>query len=313
MLHDSALDEKSSQLASQLAPTLALLRAVAAEGHLTRAGERLGMPQPTVSRTLARLAERLGHPLLAQRGRGVVLTRAGLQLAAAAEDSLRTLESGCQRVIEDLDPDRGQVSFGFQHTMGSTLVPPLLRGFRDQFPQVRFQLAQGARDDLLARTATGELDLCLVSPLPAEERWETAPLRTESLVVVVPDTHQFGHRRELRFTEVSEEGFVVTPHGYGLRHIFMALAERSDTTPRVTFEVEDVDTARGLVAAGLGIALLPPAETGSVPGTTEIPLRPREHRTIGLAWPARLSLPPAGARFRDFARSTAQSRDPADH
>ncbi|MGP4019223.1 LysR family transcriptional regulator [Saccharopolyspora sp. 5N708] len=308
MVNQSAAPDEASQLAAHLAPTLALLRAVAAEGHLTRAADALGIPQPTVSRTLAKLGERLGTPVIVRQGRGIHLSRAGALLAAAAEDAMRGLEAGCRAVIEEIDPDRGQVTFGFQHTMGSTLVPPLLRGFRDEHPRVRFGLVQGPRDAMLARAWAGEIDLCLIAPLPAgDPRWATAEIRQEPLVAVLFARHRLARRRRLRLAELGEDDFVATRRGYGLRQIFMGLAERAGFEPRLAFESEEVDTVRGLVAAGLGVALLPPGDNGPAPGTVEVPLDPPAHRTIGLAWPAGRTLPPAVRTFRDFTLAQPQS------
>lgn len=226
MVNQSAVPDDASQLAAHLAPALAMLRAVAAEGHLTRAAETLGVPQPTVSRALAKLGDRLGAPVIVRQGRGIHLTRAGTILAAAAEDAMRGLEAGCRAVLEEIDPDRGQVTFGFQHTMGSTLVPPLLRGFRDEHPHVRFGLVQGPRDAMLARTWAGEIDLCLVSPLPDRDaRWGTAPIREEPLVAVLYVRHRLARRRKLRLAELAGDDFVATRQGYGLRQIFTGLAE----------------------------------------------------------------------------------------
>ncbi|MEV0089384.1 LysR substrate-binding domain-containing protein [Saccharopolyspora sp. NPDC050642] len=301
MVNESAEPDDSSQLAAHLAPSLALLRAVAAEGHLTRAAESLGVPQPTVSRALAKLGDRLGTPVIVRQGRGIHLTRAGALLAAAAEDAMRGLEAGCRAVIEEIDPDRGQVTFGFQHTMGSTLVPPLLREFRDVHPHVRFGLVQGPRNSMLERAWSGEIDLCVVSPLPEHDpHWETAPLREEPLVAVLFARHRLARRRRLRLAELAGDDFVATRPGYGLRQIFAGLAERAGFEPRLAFESEEVDTVRGLVAAGLGVALLPPGDNGPAPGTVEVPLDPPAHRTIGLAWPAGRALPPAVRTFRDF-------------
>ncbi|MCI2417721.1 LysR family transcriptional regulator [Saccharopolyspora sp. K220] len=309
MVDQSAAPDDAPQLAAHLAPTLALLRAVAAEGHLTRAAETLGVPQPTVSRTLAKLGERLGTPVIVRQGRGIHLSRAGALLAAAAEDAMRGLEAGCRAVIEEIDPDRGQVTFGFQHTMGSTLVPPLLRGFRDEHPHVRFGLVQGPRDAMLARAWAGEIDLCLIAPLPDHDpRWETAAIRQEPLVAVLFARHRLARRRKLRLAELAGDDFVATRRGYGLHQIFMGLAERAGFEPRLAFESEEVDTVRGLVAAGLGVALLPPGDNGPAPGTVEVPLDPPAHRTIGLAWPAGRTLPPAVRTFRAFtlAHRTAE-------
>ncbi|MER7081019.1 LysR family transcriptional regulator [Saccharopolyspora kobensis] len=302
MANQSQAPVDAPQLAAHLAPTLAMLRTVAAEGHLTRAAEILGVPQPTVSRALARLGEQLGAPVIARQGRGIHLTRAGALLAEAAEEAMQRLETGCRAVVEELDPERGQVTFGFQHTMGSNLVPPLLRGFRDQHPRVRFSLVQGARDDMLARTWAGEIDLCLIAPLPAgDPRWASATILEEPLVAVLHAGHRLARRRTLPLADLAAEDFVAMRPGYGLRQIFVRLAEGAGFEPRLAFESEEVDTVRGLVAAGLGVAVLPPADTGPAPDTVEIPLNPPAHRTIGLAWPADRPQPPAVRTFRTFA------------
>jgi LysR family transcriptional regulator, transcription activator of glutamate synthase operon len=300
--NESASPRDASQLAAHLSPTLALLRAVAAEGHLTRAAERLDMPQPTVSRALARLSEQIGAPVLVREGRGIHLSRAGTLLAEAAEAALRTLESGCRAVVEELDPERGKVVFGFQHTMGSNLVPTLVSRFRAEHPQVRFGLAQGPRDEMLARMLDGDIDLCLTSPLPArDQRVDAVELRQEPLLAVLFTGHRLARRKTLRLTELADDDFIATRPGFGLRQIFADLTDQAGFEPHLAFEGEEVHTVRGLVAAGLGVALLPPADTGPVPGTVEVPLRPAEHRTIGLAWAAHRPLPPAVRSFRDFA------------
>lgn len=304
----AASEHDAPQLAASLAPTLALLREVAAEGNITRAAERLGTPQPTVSRALAQLTDRLGMPVLARAGRGVQLTRVGALLAGAADSALRALETGCRSVVEELDPERGQVILGFQHTMGSGLVPGLLRGFRTEHPHVRFGLVQGARADLLERMLDGEIDLCLAAPLPAADaRTGAAALREEPLVVVLYGQHRLARKKDLRLLELQRENFIATRPGYGLRQIFQDLCARAGFTPTLAFECEEVDTVRGLVAAELGVALLPPAETGPLPGTVEIPLRPAAHRTVGLTWPENRPLPPAVRGFRDYALGYALS------
>lgn len=306
VVHESADLADASQLAGHLAPTLAVLRAVAAEGHLTRAAERLGMPQPTVSRSLARLSAELGAPVTARHGRGIHLTRAGSLLAAAANDALRGLEASCREVLEELDPTHGRVAFGFQHSMGLSLAPTLIGGFRREHPDARFELTQGPRDDVLDRMLRAEVDLCLVSPPPASDpQLETVPVSSEPLMAVLFRGHPLAGRSRLRLTELAEEDFVATRPGYGLRKIFTDLTAQAGFVPRLAFESEEMDTVRGLVAAGLGVALLPPGTTGPAPGTVEIPLRPAAHRTIGLVWPAQRALPPTVRAFRDFALTQA--------
>jgi len=288
------------QLAAGLAPRLALLRALAAEQHVTRAADRLGVPQPTVSRWLASLSAELGTPVIVRNGRGVRLTKAGQILAEAAEQALGVLEAGCRRAIGEADPERGQVVLAFLHTMGGVRVPELLRAFRAQHPEVRFALEQAAHEEMLARVRAGDVDLALTAPLPADQPdLACLPLYEQPLLLTVPVGHPLAGRRRVRLAELAGEQFVGMKAGYGLRRITDAMCERAGFLPELAFEGEEVDTVRGLVAAGLGVALLPQSDT-ALNGVVELALPPPASRTIGLVWLAGVPLPPAAEMFRAF-------------
>jgi DNA-binding transcriptional LysR family regulator len=300
-------DGTAESLAAALAPRLALLRAVAAEGNLTRAADRLGIPQPTISRWLAAMAAEVGGPVVVRVGRGIRLTRAGRQLAETADRALGVLEAGCRQVVEELDPERGRVVFAFLHTMGGVRVPELLRAFREEHPGTRFELVQGAHEEILEHLRAGRVDVALTSPVPPDGEFEHATLYRQPLVVTVPPGHRLAGRRRVRITDLAGEAFVGMKPGYGLRLITEALCAEAGFTPDLAFEGEEVDTVRGLVAAGLGVALLPSAESSGSAGTgvVELPLRPRASRWIGLIWPADRPLPPAVRTFRDFVIGSA--------
>jgi DNA-binding transcriptional LysR family regulator len=293
------------QLAAGLAPRLALLRALAAEQHVTRAADRLGVPQPTVSRWLASLSAELGTPVIVRNGRGVRLTRSGQILAEAAEQALGVLEAGCRRAIGEADPERGQVVLAFLHTMGGVRVPELLRAFRALHPEVRFALEQASHEEMLGRIRTGDVDLALTAPLPTDQPdLQCLPLYEQPLQLTVPAGHALADRRRVRLAEVASEQFVGLKAGYGLRRITDAMCERAGFLPVLAFEGEEVDTVRGLVAAGLGLALLPQADT-VLNGVVELALTPPASRTIGLVWLAGVPLPPAAELFRAFVATAS--------
>ena len=295
-------DQDSERMAAALAPRLALLRAIAAEGHLGRAAESAGLPQPTASRWLAALGSDLGLPVVARRGRGILLTRAGRALAESAGRALTELESGCRQALAEVDPARGHVALGFLHTMGGVRVPELLRAFRAEHPGVQFTLSQGAHDALVRRVSDGAIDLALTSPLPTDEsELSMTALTRQSLVVTVPNGHRLAGRRRVRLAELADEPFVGLKAGYGLRLITDQLCAEAGFRPTLAFEGEEADTVRGLVAAGLGVAVLPVAEPTGAPGAVELPISPRAYRRIGLVWAAHRPLPPAARWFRDFA------------
>ncbi|WP_240796682.1 LysR family transcriptional regulator [Streptomyces sp. RFCAC02] len=269
----------------RLSPRLAQFAAVARREHITGAARDLGVPQSTVSRAMTRLEADLGVELLARHGRTVSLTRAGRDLARAVERALADLERAAEAVRTDADPAAGRVAFGFLHTMGPETVPALLRDFRKDYPRVRFSLVQSYGEDMIDRMRSGELDLCLTSPVPDEPDLVTRRLDEQRLHLVVPADHRLAGRRRVRLAEAAEEPFVTLETGYGLRRLTEALCERAGFRPRIAFEGEEPDTLRGLVAAGLGVALLPPP-TVPRPEVRELAVTaPRAAREIGVAWP----------------------------
>ncbi|MFD7902900.1 LysR family transcriptional regulator [Kitasatospora sp. NPDC059747] len=289
--------------AVQLAPRLAQFAAVARLEHVTQAAAALGMPQPTLSRSVARLEEELGVELLARQGRTVRLTRAGRLLLASVERALAEVERGAEAARAEADPSVGRVAFGFLHTMGTDAVPALLRDFRVAHPQVRFQLVQDYVGAMLERLLDGELDLCLVAPLPDDPAFAARPLDEQRLHLVVQADHRLAGRRRIRLAEVAEETFVGLEEGYGLRAITDGFCAEAGFVPRLAFEGEEAETLRGLVAAGLGVALLPPALVPR-PGVVELEVTaPRTRRAIGLAWAAGRPLTPPVRAFRDFVLS----------
>lgn len=286
--------------AAVLAPRLAQFAAIARQEHVTRAAEQLGIPQPTLSRALARLEADLGVDLFTRQGRSLRLTPAGRTFLRAAERSLAEVERAAHAVRLDADPDAGLVAFGFLHTLGSETVPALLRAFREEHPRVRFQLVQTYGESLLDRLRAGELDLCLTSPPPDRGGLVVRRLDEQRLRLVVPLGHRLAGRRRVRLAEAAAEEFVTLEPGYGLRRITDALCAEAGFTPRVAFEGEEAETLRGLVAAGLGVALLPPPPVPR-PGVAELDVvAPRAVREIGVAWrEGRRDTPPVAA-FKRF-------------
>src|SRR5215471_19129273 len=129
-------DSAGATALDALVPRLRQFVVVAREQHLTRAAEILGVPQPTLSRSIARLESDLGVPLFTRPGRSIRLTRHGQVLFTSAERTLTTLGTSLRLLIGEADPARGRVALGFLHTLGGEAVPRLLRDFRAQYPEV---------------------------------------------------------------------------------------------------------------------------------------------------------------------------------
>jgi DNA-binding transcriptional LysR family regulator len=293
----------TEDMAMTLAPRLAYFAGVARTEHVTRAAQEMNVPQSTLSRAMVRLEQDLGVELFARRGRTVALTPAGRTFLTSVERALAEIERAAEEVRADADPTTGKVAFGFLHTMGTETVPGLIRAFRADHPRVRFALVQNYGEAMIERMRAGELDLCLTSPVPDAPDLVARRLDEQKIRLVVPADHRLATRKRVRLAEAADESFVTLEPGYGLRRITDALCAEAGFRPKVAFEGEEAETLRGLVAAGLGVALLPPPAVPR-PGVAELTVTaPRAVREIGVAWMAGGVDTPPVAAFKKFLLS----------
>jgi LysR family transcriptional regulator, transcription activator of glutamate synthase operon len=267
-----------------VAPRLAQFVAVARAEHMTHAAEEIGVPQSTLSRSIARLEADLGVGLFVRTGRTVRLTREGRTLLRHAERALGELTAAAHEIRGDADELHGRIGLAFLTTLGVAAVPRLLRDFRATHPDVRFTLMQGPHALLLERLRSGDADLALTSPLPDEPGLVAEPLDEEELRLAVPADHPLAASREgVALAEAAREPFIGFQRGFGMRGTVDAWCREAGFVPRVAFEGGDAETLRGLVGAGLGVALLPMAVHPATPEVVELPVTtPRTTRTIGL-------------------------------
>ncbi|MBT1002845.1 LysR family transcriptional regulator [Paenarthrobacter sp. DKR-5] len=291
---------------ARLLPYLPVLDAVGQTRHVTAAAELLGLPQPTVSRALARASAVVGTELVRKQGRGISLTPAAEALLPAVRTALAQLQLGVDALHSRREEARGLVRVAFQNTFGEATVPLLVRRFSEQHPAVRFQLRQGSRSSCLDALGEDKADVAIVSPVPPAGRDQGSEvLYREPVRLVVPRGHRLARGSAVDLAEVRGEPFVMLERGFGMRGITDALCRQAGFKPAVAFEGQDSHTLRGLVAAGLGVAVLPPSRSEhpniSAPGLGFAELRLRDEgafREIGLVWRTALGEPPQVALFR---------------
>ncbi|MCR8659131.1 LysR family transcriptional regulator [Paenibacillus endoradicis] len=231
---------------------------VAQKEHVTQAAEELHVAQSAVSRQIHQLEEELGVKLFVQKGRNLQLTPVGQLFLRRADEILRELDRAVQEVHEFLDPEKGEIRLGFPHSLGISLVPQVVAAFRHHNPDVKFRFRQGMYPTLIRDLVKGDIDLAFISPVPSEQDQVTGKvLITEELFAILPSNHPLANRDEIRLGELKDDQFIVFGEGYSLRPIVMNACEAAGFTPNIAFEGEETDTIRGLVAAGMGVSLLP--------------------------------------------------------
>jgi LysR family transcriptional activator of glutamate synthase operon len=277
---------------------------VARKEHFTKAAEELHVAQSAVSRQIHQLEEELGIHLFVHVGRNVHLTRAGKLFLSRIEAILTDLEKSVVEVRELLDPELGEVRLGFPHSLGVNLVPSVVAQFRKEHPKVKFKFKQGKFNSLINDVMNNEVDLALISPFPEQHDQVTGELLiTEELFAILPPNHILSEYQTLRLEQLKEETFVLFSEGYSLRPIVMDACMRAGFKPIIGFEGEETDTIRGLVAAGMGVSLLPEMALVEISPLQPVKIKitePQVTRTIGLIRRSNENLPRVAEAFRHF-------------
>ena len=282
-----------------------------ADGYtVTEVSEIYGVSQPGVSRALARLERDVGTPLLRRSGRVLRMTHAGTAFKRHVDHLVNDLDNGLAAVDELVDPEGGVVALAFPLSLGSWLVPGLIRSFRRDHPRVRAVLQRTAVGDtgqVSQQLATRRADLELTTHRITETGVEWRRILVEPLVLAVPLTHRLAERDAVALSEVADEPFVVRRAPSGMRSQTLALCEAAGFAPTIDLEADDLPTVHGLVAAGFGVAVVPaqglPAPT-TLARTRLLPLTDAHaQREVGVAWVTGRPLLPSAESFRRFLLS----------
>lgn len=280
---------------------------------VTEVSEIEGLTQPGVSRALARLEREVGMPLLHRSGRTLRMTRAGAIFKRHVDAMLHELDDGLAALDEEVSPDTGTVVIGFQGSLGTWLIPRLLASFRAKHPGVRFDLHQ-IRDEITAPLLlAGDTDLLITTTTAPHDDVTWRPLMVEPLRLAAHRNHPLAQGGAIALSQAADEAFVTLRQAYRLRKITDELCQAAGFEPVIAFEGDDVPTLLGLVAADLGIAIVPSHHTDVAerPSVRYLELTDAAaQRTISVGWSARRRLPPASQLFRAHVIANARQTTP---
>ena len=239
--------------------------AVAEEGHVTRAAERLGMQQPPLSQRIKAIERELDVQLFRRKARGVELTAAGHAFLENARAVLGQLDRAFETTRRTARGEQGRISVGLVPTSAfHPFVPRIIRAFREAFPLVSVHMEEHFGDELTDMLRKEELDAAFIRNPPADQEGIVVThLLDEPMLVALPHTHPLARgqgRDEKAFLlkQLANETFVLyAPVGAGLHEVTMAACRAAGITPRVGQVAPRIISTLSLVAAGLGITLVP--------------------------------------------------------
>jgi DNA-binding transcriptional LysR family regulator len=233
--------------------------AVAEELHFGRAARRLNISQPPLSQQIRQLETALDVALFVRTSRRVELTPAGTALL----DGARRIIAETSRVVAATRrAGRGEVDMlriGFTDSAALGVLPELVRAYHAEYPDVHLDLTEGTTEAQLDAVEHDLVDLAIVRGPVADGRWRTVVVQREPFVVALPHDHVLAQRRILSVAALSGETFVLFPRHLAspFYDLIVSICRREGFEPQVRYQSAEYETILSLVAAGLGIAIVP--------------------------------------------------------
>lgn len=291
---------------------------IAEEKNFSRAADKLHIAQPSLSQQLSKLEQELGVKLFQRNTSTVDLTYAG---ASFIEHAQRIMDAVAElrQEMDDISQLRaGRVVIGSMPITGSHLLPYVLPAFKQNYPDIRLTLLEDTSLNLEKLTAGGGTDLSLLSLPLQEPTLSYVPIGEETIDLAVPPDHRLttipGIREQgVPLEELRDEAFIVLKKGQGFRKLTVDLCHSAGFEPNVVFESNNMETVQSLVAAGMGITLVPrfiarAKRSELIPAY--LPLaQPVPSRTLVIAYRKGRYLSKAAEAFIDTFKTTMEQRE----
>jgi DNA-binding transcriptional LysR family regulator len=239
-----------------------VLREVAARGSFSAAAEALSFTQSAVSQHIAALERETGTTLVERNSRGVRLTDAGRAVVEHADAILARIEAAEEELVAIAGLRGGRLRLACFQSAGATLVPRAVAAFHERHPKVELGMVEAEPEEASARLRAGEIDLALVydfAPLPGmlDGNLELTHLIDDAYEAILPRDHRLAGRRKIRLADLADEPWIASTERCGCRQITERACQEAGFEPRVAFEADETLAAQALVAAGVGVTMLP--------------------------------------------------------
>jgi molybdate transport repressor ModE-like protein len=239
-----------------------VLREVAAQGSFSAAAESLSFTQSAVSQHVAALERECGAKLVERGPRGVRLTDAGRALVTHADAILARLDRAEEELAAIAGLRGGRLRLACFQSAGATLVPRAVKVFHDRHPEVDLSMVEAEPDVASERLHSGDIDLALVYDFPRIPGMLDGDLELTHLIddpydLILPKGHSLEDRRRLRVGDLAEEPWIASTDDWGCRVITDRVCQDAGFEPHIAFEADETLAAQALVAAGVGVTMLP--------------------------------------------------------
>lgn len=236
---------------------LRYLVALAEHRHFGRAAAASFVSQPTLSTQIRKLEQELGVALVERLPRKVLLTTVGREVVQHARAVLREVDEIRAVARRTLDPEAGTLRLGIFPTLGPYLLPHIVPRMRERFPHLELLLTEEKTEVVLGQLRDGRLDAAILALPLHEEQLHVEVLFDEPFLLAVPDGHPLARRKSLRLDDLAEYSLLLLEDGHCLRDQALEVCRHAGAGEHAGFRATSLETLRQMVAANVGITLLP--------------------------------------------------------
>ncbi len=268
---------------------LRYLVALADTRHFGKAATRCHVSQPTLSAQLKKLEEYLGVELIERQPRRVALTEIGEQIVARARRVVNDSDELLSLARSQRDPLSGSLKLALIPTIGPYLLPLLAKHLRKQLPKLKLMLYEYQTEPLLQALRAGDIDMGVLA-LPAHaDGVETRKLYEEDFMIALPRGHRLADKATVKLDDLHGDSLLLLEDGHCLRDQALDICSRADLDEDQDYRATSLETLRQMVAAGMGVTLLPKLSTTGPFGTEKSVIikpfpKPAPTRTVGAVW-----------------------------
>lgn len=268
---------------------LKYLVALADQKHFGRAAAACFISQPTLSTQIKKLEDELGVSLVERAPRHVMLTPAGRDAAERARRIVADVEEMKEAARRSQNPEAGAVRLGIFPTLGPYLLPHVVSRVRARFPQLELLLIEEKTEVVLRQLRDGKLDVGILALPLHDEQLHIEPLFEEPFMLAVPHTHALAASSTLTMQDLAHESLLLLEDGHCLRDQALDVCHLAGAVEKTGFRATSLETLRQMVAANVGITLLPvlavKPPVAASPDLRLLPFRdPAPSRRIAMVW-----------------------------
>ncbi len=262
------------------------LAALEKYSHFGKAAKACFVSQPTLSMQIKKLEDRLGVQLLERTNKSVRLTEIGILMAEHARNILQEMEAMREKAQAAKDPYSGQIKVGIIPTVAPYLLPLIIPKLSKYFPKITFHLYEAQTFQLIEELKKGSIDTAILAlPMKNDPHFSSSTFFEEEFLLAVPSNHSWSKLKSIKTSDLANQRLLLLNDGHCLREQALSFCFQTQAVEMENFRATSLETLRHMVAAGVGITLIPKLAYRKGDGMNYIPFSDsKPTRNLGLVW-----------------------------